>query len=225
MPIFIADSSPSSVPNSPNVDVYVGFEKKHYVVPRNLLPTHSRTLEQLLNRPKPKLYLPNEAPLTFDLLLRWTKDGSHALDLFEQDILSKLDDEKLLSDSCHYFCDLYCLGSKLEIMKDSNELLPKIFNLLRHGHSLPLQPRTIRTVAEKLPVVSVMLDHLLKEVADDLVDEGGHNYDYYAELLEGPMAIPGLAKALFTRMRHPRHRGPQHRRPTQTVLPKNEHGA
>ena len=225
MPVLIADSSSSSVPHLPDVNVWVGDQNKHYVVPRNLLSTNSRYLEQSMNKPEPNLYLPTDVPLTFDLLLRWIQEGRRSLDLLEEEILSRVDQEKLLGDSCHYLCDLYCLWSKLELTKDSSELVLKIFNLLRHGHGLPLQPRTIRTVVEKLPPVSMILDHLLKEAADDLLEETGHGYDYYAELLEGPNAVPGLVKALFIRMRQPRYRGPQHRKPTETMLPKNEHGA
>ena len=209
----MADSCSCSVPHlDSNVNVYVGPQNELFVVPRMLLFTYSKYFAQQLKQPENWLQLWTDEPRTFKLLLKWIQNGSRALDLLEQEILSKVDDENRLGDGCHLFCDLYCLYIKLEVMKDEFDVVDKIFNLLRHGHSLPLQPRTIRMVHRKLPEGSMMLDHLLKELADDLVAENGHNYDYYAELLEGPTAIPGLMKALFIRMKKPKLRGPQYRK-------------
>ena len=210
----MADGSSSSLPDFSDVNVYVGPQNKLFVVPRILLSTYSKYFEQQLQKPEPWLSLWSEEPLTFRLLLKWMQDGSHTLDVLEREILSKVDDEKRLGDGCHLFCDLYCLFTKLDVMKDGFDVIDKIFKLLRHGHKLPLQPRTIRTVLDKLPEGSMMLDHLLKELADDLLAETGHEYDYYAELFEGSNAVPGLLKALFIRMKQPKSRGPQHRRAT-----------
>ena len=211
----MADSSSSSVPHKKSeVNVYVGPENELFVVPRMLLYTYSRYFEQQLKKPEPRFYLWSDEPPTFKLMLKWMHNGRRSLDLLEQEILSNVNDEEWLGDGCHLLCDLYCMFTQLDVMKDGVDIIDKIFKILRHGHSLPLQSRTIRTVLRKLPEGSILLDHLLKELADDLLAEDGHEYDYYAELWEGLDAVPGLVKALFIRLKEPKSRGPQHRRAT-----------
>ena len=209
MPLFIADSSSFSVTKSPNVDVYVGPRKALFVVPRILLTSKSQYFEQILNeqlaeKPEAKVYLESDEPETFELLLNWMQSGSFGLYGEERYILSIVHDEKALGNTCHLFCDLYCLFIKLKVVMNGYELLEKTFNILGQGPRLPLQPRTIRRVLEELPEHSKLLEYVLQGVANELVEKRGHVYDYYAELLEGPNAIQGLVKALFIRMKEPR---------------------
>ena len=176
---------------------------------RKLLSTKSKYFEQLLNEqlaeePEPKVHLETEEPDTFELLLNWMQQGVISLNFSEQYILARAYDEKALGDNCHFFCDLYCLYVKLKVARDGRELAGKICNILQQGRNMPLQLRTIRMVLWELPEHSKMLEHILQSVANDLVEAGGRGYDYYAELLEGPNAIPGLVRALFKRIKEPR---------------------
>ena len=180
------------------VNVYVGRRSKHYYLNRNSLSQHSRYLHET------QVDLSTEDPKVFELLLDWIHHGSSSLDSLEQIIHSKELLDRSLIDGCRLFCELYCLWFKLKLVKDEGEVREKILRILRHGDILRLEPRTIRMVLEKLPEESRVLQHLLQEVAEDLVGENGHGYDYYAELLEGPNAVPGLVRALFIRMRRPR---------------------
>ena len=224
MPVLIADSFAFSEPNIPGVDVYIGPGMVHHVMPLSWLRTNSVYLEHLKNHPERKIHLRTEEPMTFEHLRRWIQDGRAYLDFLEQFTLSKGDDEKALGDRCHLFLSLYCLEGKLQVICDEAVLIDKIVNLLRHGNRLPLQSRTIRMLVEKLHKEAAMLDYLLIEVADDLVAATGHDYDHYAELLEGPNAVPGLVKALLRRLREPRFREPPHRIMSQIMPPEDEDG-
>ena len=209
MPLFIADSSSFSVPKSPNVDVYVGPGKRHFNVSRKLLSSNSKYFEQLLNEqfaeePEAKVYLETEEPDTFEHLLNWMQQGIISLYFLEQFILARAYDEEALGDNCHSFCDLYCLYTKLKVVRNGREITDKICNILLQGRNVPLQLRTVRKVLWELPEDSTMLEHILQMVANDLVEPWGRGYDYYAELLEGPNAIPGLVRALFKRIKEPR---------------------
>lgn len=150
-----------------------------------------------------QIYLEGEESTTVELLIDWIKDGTPPLDRLEQDILSKTGNERTLGDGCHLFCNLFCLWAELKILMNGGEVIEKIVNLLYHVPILPLQPRTIRVVFQKLPRSSKLIEIILKVVADDLVKETGHHDDYYADLLKGDKAVPGLAKALLIRMKEP----------------------
>ena len=82
--------------------------------------------------------------------------------------------------------------------------MEKISKWLPPGQRLPLQPRTVRKVLEGLPGRCELVEHILQAVVSDLAVNSGNDYDYYAELLEGPNAIQGLVRALFMRMKEPR---------------------
>lgn len=215
MPVFIADSSSSRVPKSFNVAVCVGPQKAHFFVTRSLLSSKIPDLESLLNeddaeKPEATLYLERDEPETVALLIRWMHVGSSSLHDSEQNIISmapNANDEEVLGDGCHLFLDLYCLCSRLNVAINGDEILETIGNLARHGYRSPLQPRTVRMVLKELHEPSIVLEHVLQEVADDLVGQIGHNYDYYAELLEGPDAIPGLVRTLFKLLKEPRSDG------------------
>ena len=208
MPILVADSFAFSEPKIPFIEFYIGPGKKYHEMPLNWLRRESPYFQHRLKFPACKMFFRAEEPMTFEHLRRWIQNRKEYLDFLEQDTLSKRDDETLLGDRCHLFLNLYCLRGKLQALCNEDQLIAKIINLLRYGHRLPLQARTIRTVFEKLPKESTMLNFLLKQVADDLVAANGHDYDYYAEVLEGPNAVPGLLRALFTRLREPRFRVP-----------------
>ena len=191
------------------MNVYVGPRKRLFVLPRILLTSKSKYFEQILNeqlaeKSEAKVYLESEERETFELLVTWMKSGNFGLDDDERFIHPIVNDEIILGNTCHVFCDLYCLYIKLKVVMDEYQLLNKICNMLGQGRRLPLQPRTIRKVLEELPEHSKLLEYVLQGVANDLVGFGGHDYDYYAELLEGPNAIQGLVKALFIRMKEPR---------------------
>ena len=215
MSIFIADSSSSRVPKSHNVAVCIGPQKVHIVVARHFLSSKIPDLESLLSendeeKPEATLYLERDEPETVGLLIRWMLAGSYILDNTEQNILSmapNANDEEALGDGCHLFFDVYCLCSRLNARMNGDEVLEKIGNLVRHGDRSPLQPRTIRMVLKELQEPSIVLEQVLQGVADDLLESTGHGYDYYAELLEGPDAIPGLVRALFKLMKEPRSDG------------------
>ena len=215
MPVFIADSSSSRVPKSLSVVVCVGPQKVHFIVPRRVLSSKLLDLESLLDeddeeKPEPTLYLDRDEPETVALLIRWMLVGSSILHNMEQNILSMAptaNDEEALGDGCHLFFDLYCLCSRLNVVMNGDEVIEKIGNLVRHGYRSPLQPRTVRMVLKELDEHSTVLEQVLEEVANDLVKHIGHNYDYYAELLEGPDAIPGLVRTLFKLMKEPRSLG------------------
>ena len=197
------------------MDVCVGPQKVHFVVNRRLLSSKLLDLESLLDeddadQPEAKLYLDEDEPDTFGLLIRWMSFGSSILHDTEKDILSmapNANDEEALGDGCHLFLDLYCLCSRLNVTMNGDEVLEKVGNLVRHGDRSPLQPRTVRMVLKDLREPSIVPERILQDVADDLLESTGHGYDYYAELLEGPDAIPGLVRALFKLMKEPRSDG------------------
>ena len=176
---------------------------------RKLLSSNSKYFEQLLNEqfaeePEAKVHLENEEPDTFELLLNWMQQGIISLNFLEQYTLARAYDEQALGDNCHLFCDLYCLYTKLMVVRNGREVTDKICNILLQGLNVPLQLRTIRKVVWELPEDSTMLEHILQMVANDLVEQWGRGYDYYAELLEGPNAVPGLVRSLFIRIKEPR---------------------
>lgn len=104
---------------------------------------------------------------------------SLALDLFEVTVLVDEGDQKAVGDRCHLLCKLYCLCAGIEVVRIRLEIMKKLRVLVRHGDSLPLQPRTVRTVLENLPEDSTMYEYILREVADALADRKGHDYEYH----------------------------------------------
>ena len=222
--VCIADSFLCSVPEEPKLDVYVGPQKRHFTVSRSLLCTNSIDLDHFLNvkhakTPRASLYLKNDEPEAFDLLVNWLLHDSLALELFETIVLIEGKDQKTLGDGCHVLCELYCLSTKVKLAKNWLDIIDKIRILQRHGEVLPLQLRTIRTVLKKLPQNSALSEYVLQEVANDLLDENGHDYEYFDELLEGPNAIPGLVKALIKKMKRKKQHGSQQQGASQNLSP------
>ena len=194
----------------PKINIFVGPKKSHFAVSRNLLCSHSTYFNLLLNgflarTSCDSVLLENDGPEAFDLLLNWMLHDSLALDLFEATVLVDGGDQKALGDGCHLLCELYCLCVRIEVKKIGLQIMEKLRVLVRRGDRLPLQPRTVRTVLENLSNVSTVYEYVLQEVADNLMDEKGHEYEHYDELLEGPKAIKGLVKALFRRMKKKRY--------------------
>lgn len=149
---------------------------------------------------------------------------SLALDIFETAVLVDPDCQKALRNGCHLLCETYCLCFKIQVGRIAVGIMEKLHLLVRHRSSLPFQPRTVRTVLMKLPKDSALYEYVLQEVANDLLDERGHNYDYYYELLEGPRAIPGLVKNLFIRMKKKRNDEPRDEGTSRTLIPANSTG-
>ncbi len=211
------------------VHVYVGPNKSHFVVPRNMLCSHSAYCNRLLNGPLAKTYgneisLEHDEPDAFDLLFTCMKLDSLALDILETAVLVNPDGQKALRNGCHLLCETYCLCFKIQVVRVAVGIMEKLHLLVGQGSSLPFQPRTVRTVLMKLPKDSTLYEYVLQEVANDLLDERGHNYDYYHELLEGPRAIPGLVKNLFIRMKKKRNDEPRDEGTSRTLIPANSTG-
>ena len=124
---------------------------------------------------------------------------------------SSISHRKARGEACHLLCALYCLCDKIQVAKIGDEILERFRDLIRDGMILPLAPSTVRTVLENVPESSALHEYVLQKVADDLLDEWGHDYDYYEEMLEGPEAIEGLVLALFHRMIKNSSNGSRHR--------------
>lgn len=158
------------------------------------------------------MFLKIDEQEAFDLLFNWMLHDSLALDIFEAIVLVDEGDQKALGDGCHLLCESYCLCARIEVVRIRLEIMKEIRVLVRHADMLPLQPRTVRAVLENLPEDSTMYEYILQEVADDLADRKGHDYEYYDEHLEGPKAIKGLVKALFRSMKKRRDNDLQEQR-------------
>lgn len=90
------------------------------------------------------------------------------------------------------------------MVKDEQVIVAKLHDLVRYGGSSPLEPRTVRMVLGDASWDSTLHEYVLQQVADDLMDKRGHDYDYYIELLEGRRAVEGLVKGLFQKMKKKR---------------------
>ena len=150
----------------PKVNIYVGPNKSHFAVSRSLLCSHSIYFNRLLNgflarTSGDSVFLKNDEPEAFDLLFNWMLYDSLALDLFEATVLVDEGGQKALGDGCHLLCELYCLCARIEVVRIGLEIMEKLRVLVRHGDRLPLQPRTVLTVLENLPEVSIMYDYIL----------------------------------------------------------------
>ncbi|CAF9930047.1 hypothetical protein IMSHALPRED_008075 [Imshaugia aleurites] len=191
------------------VKVYVGPENNCFFVPREILCSQSIYCDRLLNRiPAGQLvdsvYLKEDEPAAFGLLTEWMLDETLALDIHEITVLTKINapgGEDALEEGLHLLCALYCLCERIQVPKIEAEILKQIRGLVRHGSKFSLQPPTVRMVLKNAPETSMLHEYVLQGVTDDLLDERGHDYDHYSELLEGPRAVQGMVKALFKRMK------------------------
>ena len=140
----------------------------------------------------------DDEPETFVLPMQWMHHGCSAFE--NLDTLASLNlvsQRKALGEACHLLYALYCLCDKIQVAKIRDDISEKLCDLTRDGMVLPLVPSTVRMVLENVPESSALHEYVLQKVADDLLNEWGHDYDYYAELLEKPKAIEGLVLALF----------------------------
>ena len=150
----------------PKVNIYVGPNKSHFAVSRNMPCSHSVYFNRLLNRflartSGDSVFLKIDEQEAFDLLFNWMLHDSLALDLCEATVLVDEGDQKALGDGCHLLCDLYCLCARIEVVRIRLEIMKKLRVLVRHGDRLPVQPRTVRTVLENLPEDSTMYEYIL----------------------------------------------------------------
>ena len=184
------------------MDIYVGPENTHFPISRQLLRSHSVYFQHYLDRSNTPLYMDHDDPKAFELLTNWMQYGVLALHVFTEDVLNDADDYNVRGNGCHVLCELYCLCVTLQMETIHwEEIIARLGTLVRCRKGLPIQLRTIRTIFLKVARDSALTDYVLQEVADDLVDEEGFDYDHYGELLEGPQAVKGLVRELFRRMK------------------------
>ena len=193
--------------------VYVGAEKRLFLVPRKLLCSNSIYCDRLLNKngaeaPEDRIYLGGHESKAFDLLIMWLLQGSLALEKFRTFVYASTA-RKAHRRGCHVLCGLYRLCDSIQVVKDKQVILRVLRELSWYGNVLRLELRTIHMVLMTVSENLTLHEWVLQMVALDLLDEKGHEYDYYSQLLEGPIAIPGLVKALFQRMRRKKHDEPR----------------
>lgn len=156
--------------------------------------------------------LKDDEPETFNLLIQWMHHGCPAFEnLNTLAPPNSVSQRKARGEACHLLCALYCLCDKIQVAKIGDEILGKLRDLIRDGMVLPLAPSTVRMVLENVPESSALHEYVLQKVAGDLLNEWGHDYDHYEEMLEGPEAIEGLVLALFHRMIGKSNNGSRHR--------------
>lgn len=202
-----------SPPGEIRLNIYVGPDKRHFAVPLKLLRSYTFYFHNLLTgydakSPKDPVYLADDKPAVFDLLVKWMILGDKVLDEYETSVFVETNRVKALEDDCHFLCELRCLSERLEVFKICPKIMNRIENIVRRsegGGVLPFRPGTVRMVLKTLHPDSDLHEYVLHKVVADLLHEKGHEFEYYESVLLGPDAVPGLVRILLRRMKGKRN--------------------
>lgn len=164
----------------PTVDIYVGGEKRHWSLHRNLLCHHSPYFEhELVGHEVPKktkggenkLELPEDDPKGFELLVKWLYQGT----LAEVDGLT--DEEKYeYAVACF---KLYLLCDKFDMTQLKNAAMDRYRRALHEAQLVP-DPDEIneiyRASSVNSPFRRLMMKIAARQIMDPEVDKDAESY-------------------------------------------------
>lgn len=164
----------------PTVDIFVGPERRHWTLHRNLLCHHSPYFEtELLGNEVPKkgsprqntLELLDDDPRGFELLVKYLYQGSL------EDVMDMTDNEKYdYAVACH---KLYLLCDKFDMVLLKNIAMDRYRRGLNEAQLVP-DPEEINDIYRSSPVNSpfrkLMVKIAARQIMDGEVDKDAESY-------------------------------------------------
>ena len=166
--------------SGPLVDVFVGPERKHWSLHRNLLCYHSSFLQtefeghevpRVMKEDGNKLELPDDDPIAFELLVKWIYQGQL------EGCLEGSDEQKYEHALACY--KLYLLCEKLDMIKLKNQSM----DMYRQGlHESALVPDATelwdiyRTAPAGSPFRKLMTRIAARQIMDNAVEKDASTY-------------------------------------------------
>ena len=165
--------------SGPTVDIYVGSEKKHWSLHRNLLCHHSSYFETELQghevpkakKGENKLDLPEDDPRGFELLVKWLYQGQLE-DVSEMTEQSKYD----FAVACH---KLYMLCDKFDMLPLKNLAIDQYRRGLNEAQLVPDADEIdeiYRASPAGSPFRKLMTQIAARQIMDPDVDKDAESY-------------------------------------------------
>ncbi|GAB7332412.1 hypothetical protein MBLNU13_g04222t1 [Cladosporium sp. NU13] len=189
----------------PTVDIFVGAERRHWTLHRNLLCHHSSYFEtEFVGHEVPKkrkgednaneLELPDDDPRGFELLVKWLYQGSL------EDVSGMTDMEKY--DHAVACNKLYVLCDKFDMVQLKNIAMDRYRRQLNEAQLVP-DPDEIneiyRAASARSPFRRLMTNIAARQIMDPEVDKDAESYrkcfesnpDFAVEMINSIRALSG----------------------------------
>lgn len=187
------------------IEIYVGPNKKLYTIPRALLCHHSGYFQSCLNSnfieaAEGVVDFSSYDLETFVLLLEWMYKGN--LRVFEDNCWEVQDLQAALKQTCQILCKLSCMADKLAMAEIDDYIVSQLDRVFRSaGDIFPMDSANVMAVYNNTHEHSELQKYVTKKLSLSLLSPTGHDIAMYAECIQGPDAIPGLAVRLIAKMK------------------------
>jgi hypothetical protein len=182
--------------SGPMIDIYVGAERRHWSLHRNLLCHHSEALENELlgdahgHSRKDRLDLPDHEPAGFELLVKWLYQGS----LDDVSDLANANQKYDYAVNCHR---LYLLCDRFDMAQLKNVAMDQYRKGLNQAELVP-DADEIDDIYRKSPQGSPFRKLMTRIAARQIMDPGSErDVETYRECFENnPEFAIELVKAI-----------------------------